>query len=125
LIRVIRFWYEHDAVWQIDAVHPEPAGGRYDFIGGQRSLTNFASLSPSIEPGIWISVKDNMDVGIRLEDFEGIVSVVGFNNLKARVLDDRDSALPDQVVVFNDQHDRPLCAGIAHFDPSFARRDKG
>jgi len=82
-------------------------------------------LSPSIEPGHLDIRKDNVDVGIRFEDFEGIVSVVGFNSLKARILDDRDGALSDQVIIFNDQHDRPLCAGIAHFDPSFARRDKG
>ena len=36
-----------------------------------------------------------MDVGIRFEDFEGIVSVIGFNNLKTRVVDDRDGALSE------------------------------
>lgn len=76
-------------------------------IGGHLSRTNRANLRPSIDPGIWMSVKTILNIGSGFEDGDRLVGVAGFDHLEARVSDHLRAAAPEQRLVFHDENDRP------------------
>ncbi|MET4358685.1 hypothetical protein ABIC08_008662 [Bradyrhizobium sp. RT9b] len=75
-------------------------------IGGHLSRTNRASLRPSIDPGIWMSVK-TIWIGSGFEDDNRLIGVAGFDHLEASVSDHLRPAGPEQRLVFHDENDRP------------------
>ncbi|MET4092320.1 hypothetical protein ABID60_008074 [Bradyrhizobium sp. S3.5.5] len=75
--------------------HPEVA------MGGHLSRTNRAGLRPSIDPGIWMSVKT---IGISARASRMATS---FDHLEARASDHLRPAGPEQRFVFDDENDRP------------------
>jgi hypothetical protein len=68
-------------------------------IGGQRSRTNRASFNPSIEPGIWISVIDKVDVGLGRQDCDGFVGIRRLYDCETRILQDLDGIPAQQKFV--------------------------
>jgi len=73
-------------------------------IGGQRPLTARASFSPSIEPGIWISVKNQRDVAASLQNFDRFIGITGFKDLKPGGGDHIDRVHSQQKLILDDQH---------------------
>jgi hypothetical protein len=56
-------------------------------IGGHLRLMKADSFMPSMDPGIWISVKNDMDVWVALEDRDSFIRVTRFHDSKARFRD--------------------------------------
>ena len=64
-------------------------------IGGHLSLTNRASLRPSIDPGIWMSVKTIWISCARFEDGDRLVGIAGFDDVEACLSDHFRPADPE------------------------------
>ena len=73
-------------------------------MGGQRSLTAWASLRPSIDPGISISVKTTVMSRRASSRRIRLVGVRGLQNFEPGFLDHVDRGHADQNFDFDDEH---------------------
>ena len=73
-------------------------------IGGQRPRIARASFNPSIDPGIWISVKTTVTSRTRFQNFDGLVGIRRFDNVESGSCDHVGRVHSQQKLVLDDQH---------------------
>jgi hypothetical protein len=65
-------------------------------MGGQRSRTAWASFSPSMLPGMLMSVKKQGDIAPRFQQDNRFVRIPGLDRNEPRFLDDLDGQHPQK-----------------------------
>lgn len=75
------------------------------FMSGQRSCTACANFSPSLLPGMSMSVNNKEISQVRFEQGNRFVGVASFEGHEACFLDDFDSKHPQQRIILHDEND--------------------
>ena len=91
-------------------------------IGDQRPLTARASFSPSIEPGIWISVKTTVMSRRASRNSDGFVGVGCFEHLEPGGGNHINRLHSQQKFVLDDQHHGSFGLNKTHATHSLNRR---
>ena len=75
-------------------------------IGGQRCLTAPASFTPSIEPGMLMSVMTMRMSSSLFQDGDGLIGIRGRHDLESGLLENFAQMFGDQELVFDGEDDR-------------------